>query len=225
MSPGIRAPAEELRALAQVYGLDCEARIAQIEPWLGRYAEWVLGRESLAVVTLAPPEVLAMWAGGGAATERLLEAARRWPAAITGIKLDLGGLEAPTLYVRTMTPWAEGLFWLLQRGLPALEVPAARTLYGLGFQGEVVKTYSLAPDGFVSWRLDRLGCHPEHKTYKAEVPWRELRWPDERWASIGALGEALGFAVAGHVGERSDTLERKVYVERVGGIPTDHRAA
>ena len=220
------SPADELAALADHYGLDPRPAWARLAPALARYTEWVLGRDGLAVVTLGEPGALAGWvAAEGPALPAFQAAASAWPDAITGIKLDLSGTEPPTLYVRTRCPWAEGLRWLLGRGLPALDLPPARTLYGLGFQGEVVKVYTLSPDGFLSWRLDAGGVHPEHKAYRAEVPWAEIDWPDARWAALGALGARLGFETAGHVGARSDTGERKLYVERRGGLPTDRSLA
>ena len=191
----------ELEMLGAFYGV-----ATRPDPALDRYTEWVLGREAFAYVTLGPVE-------GRAST-----AAARWPAAITGVKRELGSDLAPTYYVRTLCPWAEGMAWL---GHP--DLPAARTLYGLGFQGEVVKTYALTDDGFVSYRLDGAGVHAEPKAYRADVAWDAIAWPDARWRDIGALGRSLGFRSAGHVGQLHGAM--KIYVERIGAIATDRSFA
>ena len=128
------------------------------------------------------------------------------------------------MYVRPTCAWSDGVAFLAAHGIDASAVPGARTLYGLGFQGDVVKTYALTPDGFVSWRIDASGLREDSKLYRAEVAWDELDWPDARWARIGALGRELGFARAHHLGE-SSAGERKLYVERIGGIPTDRSLA
>ena len=217
-------PADELRLLAEHYGVSAEPLLQRLGASLEHYAEWVLGEDSLAVVTLGEAPLLADLVGGTAA-QRLVDAALRWPAARTGIKVDLAGKEAPTLYVRTLCPWSEGLHFLLAHQIPGSVLSPARTLYGLGFQGEMVKTYALTPQGFVSRRMEREMLHCERKDYEAEVPWAEISWPDAGWRAIGQLGTLLGFTTAGHIGVRSDTGERKVYVERVGGIPTDRTVA
>jgi hypothetical protein len=96
-------------------------------------------------------------------------------------------------------------------------------MYGLGFQGELVKTYALAPGGFVSYRLTDGELLRKHKDYRADVAWSAIAWPDPRWAAIGELGRALGFETAGHVGLVGHT--RKIYVERTGAIVTDRSLA
>ena len=101
--------------------------------------------------------------------------------------------------------------------------PPARTLYGLGFQGDVVKTYALTDDGFVSYRLVGDDVLAEPKEYRADVSWDAISWPDPRWAAIGELGRALGFRTAGHVGHLHGAM--KVYVERTGAIATDRSFA
>lgn len=218
-------PRDELTALGAFYGVAVDDTIDSHGAALDRYAEWVLGRDDLALVTLGGPETLCRGVSPTAAA-RLRCAVARWPAAITGIKLELTGQREPTLYVRAQCPWADGVEWLTREvGAVAATLPPARILYGLGFQGDVVKTYALAPDGFVSYRLDSAHVHPEHKDYRSEVAWTEVAWPDDRWAAIGGLGRTLGFRVAGHVGRASDTHALKVYVERTGGIPTDRSFA
>lgn len=224
-------PAGELTALGAFYGIDVASVIARDRAALDRYAEWVLGRDTFAVVTLGPCAELA--------SPRFRAAAARWPSAITGVKHELGAralehsqsagsgvrcrgrrLIEPTYYVRTLCPWAEGVAWL---GPAAARIPAARTLYGLGFQGDVVKTYALTDDGFVSYRLVGDEVLAEPKAYRADVAWDAIAWPDPRWATIGALGRTLGFRTAGHVGHLHGAM--KVYVERTGAIATDRSLA
>ncbi len=219
----------ELRALGAFYGVDVEPVLATHGPSLARYTEWVLARDSFALVTLADAASIARLAASHgdalrtAARTRFLAAAKRWPDAITGIKLDPSGHEDPTLYIRPLCPWADGLAWLARDIIDPARIPPARTLYGLGFQGDIVKTYALVDEGFVSYRIrgDELR---EHKEYRADVAWDAIEWPDARWAAIGTLGRSLGFRVAGHVGATASG-ERKIYVERVGAIPTDRSLA
>jgi hypothetical protein len=198
-------PAGELAALGAFYGIGVAA--IDVAP-LERYAEWVLGRDAFAVVTLGPV------AGPARA------AAAHWPAAITGIKRELGTTLEPTYYVRTVCPWADGVAWL---GPVAARIPPARTLYGLGFQGDVIKSYALTADGFISYRLAGDEILAEPKAYRAEVAWQDIAWPDPRWAAIGALGRTLGFRSAGHVGHLHGAM--KIYVERTGAIATDRSFA
>ncbi len=205
-------PAGELSALGAFYGIDVAGVLAHDSAALERYAEWVLGRDTFAVVTLGPRLELA--------TSRFRAAAEYWPAAITGVKRELGGAVEPTYYVRTLCPWADGIAWL---GAAATRIPPARTLYGLGFQGAVVKTYALTDCGFVSYRLAGDDVIAEPKEYRADVVWDEMLWPDPRWAAIGELGRTLGFRTAGHVGHHHG--EMKVYVERTGAIATDRSFA
>ncbi len=203
-------PAGELAALGAFYRI----AVGDVDPVaLDRYAEWVLGRDAFAVVTLGTPEEL-----GGPA--RFRAAAAHWPAAVTGMKRELGGASDPTYYVRTVCPWADGVAWL---GQAAARIPPARTLYGLGFQCDIVKTYALTDDGFVSYRLADDEILADPKAYRAEVSWDAIAWPDARWAAIGALGRRLGFRTANHVGHLHGAM--KIYVERTGAIATDRSLA
>jgi hypothetical protein len=213
------SPVEELAALGAFYRVPVQALITRHGAALARYAEWVLARHTFAPVTLGEVDELAPL-GSTVAQARFRSAAARWPEAVAGIKLEA----EPTLYVRSVCPWDEGVAWLRDMGLDVSALPRARTLYGLGFQGDVIKTYSLCDDGFVSWRLDASGLLREHKEYRADVDWRDIAWPDARWAEIGELGRRLGFRAAGHVGKSSDG-EMKVYVERAGAIATDRTLA
>lgn len=218
-------PVDELAVLGAFYEIAVDDLIARHAPALARYAEWVLGRDDFAVVTLGDVDTIAASAGVIAAN-RLRAAAARWPAACTGIKLELGASREPTLYVRTLCAWQEGVDWLAGAGVAAAaQVPAARTLYGLGFQGELVKTYALSPDGFVSHRIAGSELQRVHKMYRADVAWGAIDWPDARWAAIGSVGGALGFRTAGHVGRTGEPGSLKIYVERTGAIPTDRSFA
>jgi hypothetical protein len=216
-------PAGELAALGAHYGIAVDDLIADHGRALDRYAEWVLGRDAFALVTLGDAPALAGLVGGTSG-DRLRAAAACWSGAVTGVKLELGARVEPTLYVRVLCPWDDAISWLAGAGLAAaVRVPPARTMYGLGFQGELVKTYALAPGGFVSYRLAGGELLREPKAYRADVAWSAIAWPDPRWAAIGELGRALGFETAGHVGLVGDT--RKIYVERSGAIATDRSFA
>lgn len=215
--------AGDLAALGAFYGITVDDVIAHHGRALDHYAEWVLGRDAFALVTLGDAPALAALVRGTAA-ERLRAAAACWPGAVTGVKLELGPRVEPTLYARVLCPWDDAIGWLARAGLAAaVRVPPARTMYGLGFQGELVKTYALAPGGFVSYRLTDGELLREHKDYRADVAWSAIAWPDPRWAAIGELGRALGFETAGHVGLVGHT--RKIYVERTGAIVTDRSLA
>jgi hypothetical protein len=137
------------------------------------------------------------------------------------------------------------------RALPELEAAFRRdgtsTLYGLGFLdtelGPLVKTYTIADvpadpvlgqgptlPGFVSYRLGRVRLSREVKRYLPELDWSELRrhLPSLRWRAIADFAEReLGWTRAGHLGvvrEDDGHAELKVYVERIGAIPTDFSA-
>jgi len=112
-------------------------------------------------------------------------------------------------------------------------------LYGLGLHDEdgqlQVKTYTLATvdvdgrrePGFVSWRLRAGRLTSEVKRYVPEVPWREIACDGDRWARLLDLGRELGFLSAGHVAITEidgRPTELKLYVERVGAVPTDWSA-
>lgn len=220
-------PADELGALGAFYGLPVVDLLDRHGDALERYAEWVLERDTFSLVTLGrPAELMALVEAP--AKERFERAMAAWPRAVAGIKLDTAGRQAPTLYVRTVCPWAEGIAWLTsEMGPAARTIPAARTLYGLGLQGELVKTYALSPGGFVSWRLGQGAVAPalEHKDYRADVGWDDIAWPDAQWRAVGEVGHRLGFQTAHHLARHASTGELKVYVERRGGIPTDRSLA
>jgi hypothetical protein len=219
------SPAEELAVLGRFYGTAVDKVIARFGPALDRYAEWVLGRDQFAFVTLGDVPTLASY-GDTTSAQRFACTATHFSGSITGIKFDPAEHEEPTLYVRTTCPWQIGARWL-ERALhvDVSRILPARTLYGLGFQGNLVKTYALTPEGFVSHRLDELEVRREHKDYRAEIPWDGIAWPDARWAQVGALGSMLGFERADHVGWSSATGATKLYVERVGAIATDRSLA
>lgn len=216
------SPSAEFTALCAFYGLPASPLLERHGANLETYAEWVLDAEGFAFVTLAAAADLAGLAEEPAAG-RFARAAGRWSEAITGTKIDVAGRVPPTLYVRAVCPWDEGAAWLEHElgGLPP-DLPRTRTFYGVGFQGHRSKIYALAPEGFVSWRIeDATGSVAGSKRYTAEVPWATIPRPDARWRALGELGERLGFQTAGHVGFDASTGARKLYVERRGAIPTD----
>ena len=101
----------------------------------------------------------------------------------------------------------------------------ARTLYGLGFTmcgAELrVKTYVLddvaGHVGFRSVRATAHGVEDDDRLYEAEAPISTTSPVARRAANV------LGVNVLGHVA-RSARRGTKVYVERIGAIPTDARA-
>lgn len=178
--------------------------------------------------------------------------AAAFPDRMLGLKLELGPTaDGPTLYVRTMTEMESGLGFLASlpraaAGVPALRdaLVANRTLYGLGFSGAdslVVKTYTIddvggdsgagrseAAPGFRSLRLDGGTISAESKRYLPDVAWRDIVPPTPRWRTVVDFASgALGWRLAGHFGLASRNgraPELKLYVERIGAIPTDYAA-
>ena len=112
------------------------------------------------------------------------------------------------------------------------------TIYGLGFferGGQLgVKVYTvddvgigavpLRP-GFVSWRILGGELTAEIKRYAPDLAWDELPPAGPTWARlIDQLRARLGVDRVGHFGvtEAPDrALEVKLYVERIGSIPSN----
>src|SRR5262249_55584051 len=76
---GCMRPTAELRALGAFYGTPVDDLLARHGAALDAYAEWVLGRDGFAVVTLGNASAIADL-GGEPARGRLLRAAARSPA-------------------------------------------------------------------------------------------------------------------------------------------------
>ena len=172
-----------------------------------------------------------------------------FPKAIIGIKLCFSAHQqiAPTVYVRTKTDIQKGLNFLAQHlnkaEMDVLQAALSKnqTLYGLGFSEKngrlYLKTYTIedveTPEnkivpGFVSHRMHEEKLSKEHKTYLPEVSLYEFEPESEPLQQLrDFLLFQMQYSHAGHIGMlfQNDRLaEYKIYVERVGGIPTDFSA-
>ena len=188
----------------------------------------------------APAVTLAVFAACAAA----------FPSVMLGVKVCLGGANGgpapsapPTLYVRTLAPREEVLRFLaaIPHTALALDTLAAAlagsgTIYGLGFSshGEALatKTYTIgevaplgteARPGFVSYRVVRGALSKETKRYVPDVAWNDL----PAWAKDAAEAKArVACDRVGHLGviEGADGAQVKLYLERIGAIPSDFSA-
>lgn len=246
------AVADEVRRLARFQGVgsrEVEPVLSALAPHLDTYAEVVITEQGLELITggigSVPAAQLAALAERFGAPN---ETARAWseciaahPTRMLGLKVCLGPDAAPpSLYVRTMCPTGEGLKWLAGRIATTPLADALsdnQTLYGLGFtsrHGEcTIKTYTIGrlEDGTVGFNSSRVtpsGMVREHKRYWPAVPWSELPLTAWRWRRLVRFAaDVLGYDVAGHFAttEREGAPdELKLYVERVGAIPTDRTA-
>lgn len=229
-------PLEDVRRVARGYGLEVEPLLALLAPFLASYLEIALDGGGFEIIT-GGRGVARELAGAAAALgleaparDAFLLAASRAPEVMVGLKVDAAGRSPPTLYHRAMLPLGEGLALLGDVGLPihvrgalAGRLAPARTLYGLGFSTAAgalrVKTYVLddvdGRVGFRSVRATAAGVEVDERVYEANA--------DARAAELGCARRAeraLGVSVLGHVA-RSPARGAKVYVERVGAIPTD----
>jgi len=225
----------EIERLAHAYGIDVAPVLPVLAPFLASYLELALDDGGFEIITggkgVAPALADAAAALGLAATARtaFLAAAAAHPDGMLGLKVDVGGRTAPTLYHRTMLPLEAGLRILRAYAIDAAVVAAlaarlapARTLYGLGFTtsaGELrVKTYVLDDvAGRVGFRSVRVTAHrieDDERSYEAEAPVDASLAVAQRAASV------LGVTALGHVA-RSRRRGPKVYVERIGAIRTD----
>lgn len=241
----------EIEDLAAVQGLDRAAVQAAVQPLaahLGRYAELVLTETGLEVITggRGVPLSLAAIARQHGIHERAIESfldiAARYPATMHGVKVVLDAApQSPSLYIRLRIPATEGAHWLhhLPEVRPHLDALTAQwgalgVLYGLGFTGTralTVKSYVLGfldhvgsvDLGFISHRIGTDGLSPVSKRYRPDVPWDALAVTSPGLARIARFAEeTLGYQIANHFGQRDDEL--KIYVERIGSIPTDYAA-
>lgn len=230
-------PTEDIRRLAREYGFDVRLLLDMLAPFFGSYLELAIEDEGFEVITggVGIARELARAAASlgldPSAIEAFLGAAATYPDAMLGLKVDAAGRTPPTLYHRTMLPLERGLE-LLACNLHASAIDAlaarlapARTLYGLGFTTTAgrlrVKTYVLdeveGHVGFRSVRVTSNGVEEDERLYEAEAPVRT----DVPVARLAA--HVLGVNVLGHVAS-SRRRGTKVYVERVGAIPTDFAA-
>lgn len=229
-------PSEDVRRVARGYGLDVEPLLDHLAPFLPTYLEIALDDGGFEIITggrgVAAPLERAAEALGLArpARDAFRLAAARLPDAMLGLKVDAAGRAPPTLYHRAMLPLDGGLALLAAIGLPpdvvaalAARLAPARTLYGLGFStadGSLrVKTYVLddvaGRVGFRSVRATPGGVEEDERRYEAGA--------DPGRTDLDAARRAardLDASVLGHVA-RSGSRAPKVYVERVGAIPTD----
>jgi hypothetical protein len=181
--------------------------------------------------------------------ELFLKCASTFPESVVGIKLAFSTRKklAPTLYVRTKT-YLKDVIQFLKSNLPQSEFAGLERilspnniLYGLGFSEQkrslCVKTYTIGEvtssdgeiiRGFISYRISSDALLKEHKTYlpKSDV----LKFETENsklTKTLHFLSETMNYNGAGHIGAlyKNDVIsEYKIYLELVGGIPTDYMA-
>jgi hypothetical protein len=134
--------------------------------------------------------------------------------------------------------------------IPALRAALARNrkVYGLAFipaAGEVgLKLYTIgdvrsdlggeasagpaSEPGFVSYRIARGRAQVEIKRYLTDVGWDQVRVDGDRWPRVVAFARgSLGYEKAAYLGVlevEGRIPEMKLYVERIGAIPTDYEA-
>ena len=242
--------ARALGALMGVSGAPLDGALDAMAPHLSTYAELVVTEHGIEVITGGVGDETAgslarIGIEHGVSPETsaaFLACARAFPGRMLGLKLCFApSRPGPTLYVRTLAHRGEVLAFLsrlreVASALNALDqrLEGNRTVYGLGFSAHdgalAVKTYSLADvallgsaarPGFVSWRVAGGALLREAKRYLPDLEWAELPvWP--------ALAREVRARVAcdrvGHLGVIESTggaPEVKLYLERVGAIPTD----
>lgn len=186
--------------------------------------------------------------GAPAATrEAFLACAAAFPSVMLGVKVCLGTRSTPfvppTLYVRTFAPRARVLRFLAsipetapaQRAL-ADALAGSATIYGLGFssQGDALatKTYTIgevaplgteARPGFVSYRVVGGVLSKETKRYLPDLAWQDV----PAWAKDAAEARSrVACDRVGHLGviEGPQGAQVKLYLERIGAIPSDFSA-
>lgn len=191
---------------------------------------------------------IAASSGAPAATrEAFLACAAAFPSVMLGVKVCLGAprgpFAPPTLYVRTLAPRERVLGFLatipeIAPALDALRAALAEsaTIYGLGFSSQgnalATKTYTIgevaplgaeARPGFVSFRVVRGTLSKETKRYLPDLAWHDV----PAWAKGAAEVKSLvGCDRVGHLGviEGSEGAQVKLYLERIGAIPSDFSA-
>lgn len=172
-----------------------------------------------------------------------------FPDVVTGIKFRFSkkGIQPPALYVRVKCKMEEAMPFL-EKQFPSEELQSLcdalkenTILYGLGFsekRGEgYLKTYTIGEvenengekiKGFVSHRLLGNQFAREHKTYLPEITLSDYKTENHVVQNlIYFLVHELSYTKAGHIGILhcgNEADEYKIYVERIGGIPTDFSA-
>ena len=193
-------------------------------------------------------KIAKLYGGIGEETiEWFISAYQAFPDSILGIKLPVDRIDhaaSPTLYVRSKCSRDTVFTWLLDCGMSAGVLNALaesmkdnNCFYGLGFtesEGRtLVKTYTIdqvdaATTGFVSYRIHDNKILPVRKEYLPEVPIDEFQPPTSRWAElVDFLESIMNYRTAGHLGyevDRHGISHLKIYVERIGAIPTDFEA-
>jgi hypothetical protein len=172
-----------------------------------------------------------------------------FPEVVTGIKFRFSkkGSLIPALYVRVKCKMEEAMPFLRKQFSseelkPLCEALKGNTiLYGLGFSeksGEgYLKTYTIGEvenengekiQGFISHRLSGNQFAREYKTYLPEVILSDFKTQNHVVQNlIYFLVHGLSYTKAGHIGilhRDNEADEYKIYVERIGGIPTDFSA-
>jgi hypothetical protein len=225
----------DIRRVAAEYGLDAEAQIAVLRPFLNDYLELVFADDSFEIITGGHDcaEALAAASGLSQAAAAFVEIARQFPGAMLGLKRAVGSDTPATLYHRSMLPLANATTVLAALDLGAndpagtsellAQLAGNATLYGLGFtelDGSLrLKTYVLGEVGdglgFRSLRMGRAGVESDVRLYTPEAG-------SDCTAAIRAR-RALGVTCFGHVAH-SKGRATKVYVERIGKIATNYSA-
>lgn len=218
----------EATALSEVLGID-DLDLTAMAPHLERYAELVVAEHALEVITggVGNAEELAALVGEGPAVNLFLACARAFPGRMLGVKRCFGSPRVgPTLYVRTMACRQEVEGFLTSHSLMLAAPSENRTIYGLGFStdadGLVVKSYVVGDvdgrPGFISYRTRNGRVAREIKRYVPDVAWADV--PRLGW--IERVRERVPVARVGHVGVVNG--ETKLYLERIGAIPSDFSA-
>jgi hypothetical protein len=258
---------DEIHALIDFYELDQAAVdrvVAELVPYLHRYAEIALTARGFEILTGAKEDHAAAALGSIArrhgALEPVIEAFlacdAAFPGRMLGLKVCFGpDASAPTLYHRMMAPKEEVFAFLASvqpaaSAVPALRraLAASRLVYGLAFipvgsevglkvytigdvRSDLADVASAAPkseDGFVSFRVAHGRANVEIKHYLTDVPWDDLRVDGDRWPALIAFARSsLGYEKAAYLGlleVEGQTPELKLYVERIGAIPTEYQA-
>ncbi|GAC1394813.1 MAG: hypothetical protein NVSMB47_04630 [Polyangiales bacterium] len=247
------AEARALGALRGVSGDPFERALTALEVHFQRYAELVVTESGIELITggvgpsagNALASIAVEHGASPAATRAFLACAQAFGARMLGLKLCFGSRPStPTLYVRLRAPKSETMRFLAEieevaPALPALECALVDndTIYGLGFFDRdgalALKTYSLAGvtldgsavrPGFVSFRVAGGQIARDVKRYLPDLRWDQL---PVALPGVDQVMARVACERVGHVGvveSEGRAPEVKLYLERIGAIPTDHSA-